>query len=149
MNVGRTTLFEWFRGADTPADLGAQLVVAIRREQDARYDIEKQLNTIAIELGGRYLQLRETLMRERRPLSSEIAVEMGRPQSTIDAKISECGLTSARFDLRPLVDYSEPQAIRKQRHCMDCRRSFFSESAGGMCGRCRVGPMAEVIGVFA
>ncbi|MHB8271409.1 hypothetical protein [Bradyrhizobium sp.] len=53
MNVGRTTLFEWLRGADTPADLHAQLVVAIRRPQDARYDIEKQLNTIAIELGGR------------------------------------------------------------------------------------------------
>jgi hypothetical protein len=97
-----------------------------------------------------YLQLRETLMRERRPLSSEIAVEMGRPQSTIDAKISESGLTQRALRPPPLVDCSKPQTVRKQRNCMDSRRSFFSESAcHGMCGRCRVGPMAEVIGVPA
>jgi hypothetical protein len=53
MQVGRTTLFEWLRGDDIPADLDARLAATIRREPGARLDIEKRLNARVIELGGR------------------------------------------------------------------------------------------------
>jgi hypothetical protein len=99
-----------------------------------------------------YLTLQEFLMRTPRPPSSEIAVEMGQPQGTIDSKISQLGLTQRALRRVPKDDYSKPDAdrVRRQRNCMDCRRPFFSEGRGNrMCTRCRVGPMVEVIGVFA
>jgi hypothetical protein len=74
-----------------------------------------------------YLTLQGFLLQTPRPPSSWIAVEMGRPQGTIDAKISELGLTQRALRPVPKDYYAKPGAerIARQRNCMDCRRSFF------------------------
>jgi hypothetical protein len=73
------------------------------------------------------LTLQQILMRIPRPPSSEIAVEMCRPQGTIDSKISQLGLSQRALRPVPKDDYSKPDAdrVRRQRNCMDCRRPFF------------------------
>jgi hypothetical protein len=165
MEVGRTTLFEWLRNTTPPpADIDHRLVLTIRKEQEARRLVDAMLDAVVTELGRRtglmgakwsnaeYLLLQEILMGVPRPPSSEIAVEMGRPQGTIDAKISEMGMTQRALRPVPKDDYSKPEAgrIRRQRNCLGCRRSFFSEgNHNRMCTRCRIGPMTEIIGVYA